>query len=78
MYSKSLSKFDAAQFPARCPKCRRSTGEVRVAATVLNAPNVIRLTIICKPCGHEWLMDKEAEARITAPSSQPLHEKSIN
>ncbi|HUQ89312.1 MAG TPA: hypothetical protein VM096_17255 [Vicinamibacterales bacterium] len=57
----SLSQYHPTQFPAHCPKCLQLTGEVRAAATVLHEPTVIRLTVRCTPCGHEWLIDKEAE-----------------
>ena len=78
MHQASLSLFDPPQLPALCPKCRRVSGEVRVAATVLHTPNVIRLTVRCKPCGHEWLIDKETEAPLLLSRVQAVFENPIN
>ena len=46
-------------FPSKCPKCMQSTGVVRAAGTVVNEPSIVRLTVRCTTCQHQWAMDKE-------------------
>ena len=48
-------------FPTTCPNCIEPTGVVRAAGTVVRQPSIVRLTVRCTTCQHEWTMDKEAE-----------------
>ena len=47
--------------PAECPQCLHVTGLVCKASTVLHQPAVIRLTLRCDACHHEWLVDAAGE-----------------
>ena len=47
--------------PAECPQCLHVTGMVCKAGTVLHQPSVIRLTLRCDTCHHEWLVDAAGE-----------------
>jgi len=55
------------QLPAACPQCRQETGQVRAAATVAGQPDIIRLTIRCATCAHQWSADREAERPFAIP-----------
>ena len=48
-------------FPTTCPNCVEPTGVVCAAGTVVKQPSIVRLTVRCTTCQHEWTMDKEAE-----------------
>jgi hypothetical protein len=45
-----------------CPKCLQATGKVRRAGTVAAQPEVMRLTLGCQTCQHEWVTDKDTES----------------
>ena len=55
------SRLSRQSFPAECPQCRQTTGIVCKAGTVLHQPSVIRLTVRCGTCHHEWLVDAASE-----------------
>jgi hypothetical protein len=67
-------------FPAKCPNCQQSAGEVRGVRTVAYEPAIMRLMVRCGCCQHGWEIDKDADtpnARLQLPQDQ--HEsKSIN
>ena len=46
-------------FPAPCPQCLAELGYPRKAATVANEPSLLRLTVRCDACGHEWPMQRD-------------------
>jgi hypothetical protein len=59
MTSKSLSQLP---FPADCPRCHQTTGMVRGAGTVPHQPSIIRLTVRCETCQHQWVIDAVGES----------------
>lgn len=57
----SASSSDHLEFPSLCPKCGQHEGQVRSASTVPRQPMLLRLTICCQNCKHEWIIDKGNE-----------------
>jgi C4-type Zn-finger protein len=47
--------------PRQCPMCLRTTVIVRMAGTVLHQPSIIRLTVRCDTCQHQWVVDAVGE-----------------
>lgn len=54
--------------------CLQEAGQVRAAATVVGQPTLIRLTVRCDTCAHEWKIDKEAQ-QLVSPSLQRLQDE---
>lgn len=65
--SLTIMNASPTQPPAACPQCRQESGQVRAAATVAGQPDIIRLTVRCAACGHDWSVDREAERRVSIP-----------
>ena len=63
-----LSQYNPVRFPAICPKCLQPTGHVRSAGTVPQRPLIVRLSLRCQTCQHDWVIDTGSEYETSGPS----------
>ena|SRR5688572_23222648 len=47
------------RFPELCPGCRQPSGVPHRAAIISDLPAMIRITVQCRRCTHEWIVHKE-------------------
>ena len=55
------ARLSQESFPTECPRCHQATGMVCKASTVLHEPSIIRLTVRCATCKHDWVIDAAGE-----------------
>ena len=51
---------------AACPECGGTEGYPVSASTVVGQPDIMRIQLRCRGCGHEWVRDNA-----TPPSGSP-------